>query len=81
MTDNELNELEKIKDLKFAEGVRGIEIYSYYFCANEGYGNMAVYHSVEGVMEYLEQGNCKIIDLEVELNENGEITYLYGVFK
>jgi len=76
-----MTELKKIKDLKFAEGVRGIEIYSYYFCAGEGYGNMAVYHSVEDVMEYLEQGNCKITDLEVELNEENEIAYLYGVFK
>ena len=74
-----MTELKKIKDLKFAEGVRGIEIYSYYFCANEGYGNIATYHSVEDVMVCLK--DCHISDLGVELNENGEITHLYGVYK
>ena len=76
-----MTELKKIKNLNFARGVRGIEIYSYYFCASEGYGNMAVYHSVEDVMIHLEQGNCKITDLEVELNEENEIVYIYGVYK
>jgi len=78
MTDK-LDKLEKIKDLKFAEGVHGIEINSYYFCANEGYGNMATYYSVEGAIEYLK--GCTITDLEVNLNENNEIVYIYGVYK
>ena len=74
--------METLKDLnklKFAEGIEGIAFGEGYFYASKGFGNMTSYYSIEEAKKELKGCDIEITDLE--LNDCGEIAYLYGYFE
>jgi len=74
-----MKKIEDLKGLSFAKDVRGIEIYDHYFTATEGYGNMATYYSIDTFISIMSE-YCDPYITDLELDDKGEIIYLYGYF-
>ena len=71
--------LNSLNKLTFEEGIRGIAFGENYFYASRGFGNMTSYYTVDEAINELKGCDIEITDLE--LNDCGEIAYLYGYFE
>ena len=71
--------LNSLNKLTFEEGIRGIAFGENYFYASQGFGNMTSYYTVDEAINELKGCDIEITDLE--LNDCGEIAYLYGYFE
>ena len=78
-----IKEIKEIKGVPFEDGVNGIRFGDGYFYATRGgEGSFTPYFTVEEVLSMQARGEIVSVTLsDVELNEAGEIKYLFGYWE